>query len=74
LVRPSKIDSSAYKFKEIVSKQTFISNGESLAVSVWKPKIKRNDFRKMAGFKQPIYEILAFNLQSFQSTIPAMSF
>jgi hypothetical protein len=25
---------------------------------------------KMAGFKQPIYEILAFNLQSFQSTIP----
>jgi hypothetical protein len=28
----------------------------------------------MAGFKQPVYEILAFNLQSFQSMIPAMNF
>jgi hypothetical protein len=73
LVRPSKIDSSAYKFKEIVSKQHLFQT-EKVAVSVWKPKIKRNDLNKMAGFKQPIYEILAFNLQSFQSTIPATSF
>jgi hypothetical protein len=28
----------------------------------------------MAGFKQPVYEILAFNLQSFQSMIPATNF
>jgi hypothetical protein len=29
---------------------------------------------KMAGFKQPVYEILAFSLQSFRYMIPAMNF
>jgi hypothetical protein len=28
----------------------------------------------MAGFKQPVYEILAFSLQSFRCMIPAMNF
>jgi hypothetical protein len=28
----------------------------------------------MAGFKQPVYEVLAFSLQSFRCMIPAMNF
>jgi hypothetical protein len=62
----SKIDSSAYKFKEIVSKQHLFQTEKVSQYQFGNQKLKETILgTKMAGFKQPIYEILAFNLQSF---------
>ncbi|MEZ7506430.1 DUF5686 family protein [Flavobacterium sp. Arc2] len=62
----SKIDSSAYKFKEIVRKQHLFQTEKVSQYQFGNQKLKETILgTKMAGFKQPIYEILAFNLQSF---------
>ncbi|NGY36414.1 carboxypeptidase-like regulatory domain-containing protein [Flavobacterium sp. XN-5] len=62
----SKIDSSAYKFKEIVSKQHLFQTEKVSQYQFGNQKLKETILgTKMAGFKQPIYEILGFNLQSF---------
>ena len=62
----SKIDSSNYKFKEMILKQHLFQTEK---VSLY--QYKNNHLKetilgsKMAGLKQPIYEILGFKLQSF---------
>jgi hypothetical protein len=62
----TNIDSSDFKFKKIISKQHLF-----LTEKISKFQFNENGLKetvlatKMAGFKQPIYEILAFNLQSF---------
>jgi hypothetical protein len=62
----SKIDSSDYKFKEIISKQHLFQTEKVSQYQFGNQKLKETILgTKMAGFKQPIYEILAFNLQSF---------
>jgi hypothetical protein len=62
----SKIDSSAYKFKEIISKQHLFQTEKVSQYQFGNRKLKETILgTKMAGFKQPVYEILAFNLQSF---------
>jgi hypothetical protein len=62
----SKIDSSAYKFKEIISKQHLFQTEKVSQYQFGNQKLKETILgTKMAGFKQPVYEILAFNLQSF---------
>jgi hypothetical protein len=62
----SKIDSSEYKFKEIVSKQHLFQTEKVSQYQFGNQKLKETILgTKIAGFKQPIYEILAFNLQSF---------
>ncbi|MEZ7499095.1 DUF5686 family protein [Flavobacterium sp. Arc3] len=62
----SKIDSSACKFKEIVRKQHLFQTEKVSQYQFGNQKLKETILgTKMAGFKQPIYEILAFNLQSF---------
>ncbi len=62
----TRIDSSAYKFKRLVSRQHLFET----------EKVSRLEFdgshfketvtgMRMSGFREPIYEILGFNLQSF---------
>ena len=65
--RLSKIDSSDYKFKKVIRQQHLFQTEK-----VSKYQFDKSDGlketvlgTKMAGFKQPIYEILSFNLQSF---------
>ncbi|MFH6988776.1 DUF5686 family protein [Flavobacterium collinsii] len=59
------IDSSDYKFKEIISKQHLFQTEKVSQYQFGNHKLKETILgTKMAGFKQPIYEIIAFNLQS----------
>ena len=61
-----KIDSSAYKFKKIVSKQHLFQTERVSNFQYRGKELKETILgTKMAGFKQPIYEILSVNLQSF---------
>jgi hypothetical protein len=62
----SKIDSSSYKFKELISKQHLFQTEKVSQYQFQDNRLKETILgTKMAGFKQPIYEILGFNLQSF---------
>lgn len=59
------IDSSDYKFKEIISKQHLFQTEKVSQYQFANNKLKETILgTKMAGFKQPVYEIIAFNLQS----------
>ncbi|MEO7978333.1 DUF5686 family protein [Flavobacterium sp.] len=59
------IDSSDYKFKEIISKQHLFQTEKVSQYQFENNKLKETILgTKMAGFKQPVYEIIAFNLQS----------
>lgn len=59
------IDSSDYKFKEIITKQHLFQTEKVSQYQFGNNKLKETVLgTKMAGFKQPVYEIIAFNLQS----------
>ncbi|WPO79755.1 DUF5686 family protein [Flavobacterium sp. KACC 22761] len=59
------IDSSDYKFKEIITKQHLFQTEKVSQYQFGNNKLKETILgTKMAGFKQPVYEIIAFNLQS----------
>ena len=62
----SKLDSSEYKFKKIIGKQ-HLFHTEKISEFLFKNKRLKESVLgiKMSGFKQPVYEILGFNLQSF---------
>lgn len=61
-----KIDSSDYKFKKVISKQHLFQTEKVSQYQFNKNALKETVLgTKMSGFKRPIYEILAFNLQSF---------
>jgi Family of unknown function (DUF5686)/CarboxypepD_reg-like domain len=61
-----KIDSSAFKFKKIVSQQHLFQTERVSQFQYRGKELKETILgTKMAGFKQPIYEILSINLQSF---------
>ncbi|WP_264553224.1 DUF5686 and carboxypeptidase regulatory-like domain-containing protein [Flavobacterium sp. N2038] len=63
--RQINIDSSDYKFKEIISKQHLFQTEKVSQYQFGNNKLKETILgTKMAGFKQPVYEIIAFNLQS----------
>lgn len=65
-IKFSKLDSTNYKFKRIISKQHLF-----LTEKISQYQFNKQGFKetvlgtKMAGFKQPIYEIMGLNLQSF---------
>ena len=61
----TKLDSSEYKFKKIISKQHLFQT-EKIVDNQFIDGIFKETIIgiKMAGFKQPVYEILGFNLQS----------
>jgi hypothetical protein len=74
LVRPSQNSISDYKFKEIIRSNIYFKQKVS-QYQFGNEKLKETILgTKMAGFKQPVYEILAFSLQSFRCMIPAMNF
>lgn len=61
-----KSDSSDYKFKKLLSKQHLFQTEKVSIFQFQKPNVKETVIgTKMAGLKEPIYEIIAFNLQSF---------
>lgn len=61
-----KIDSSDYKFKKTIRKQHLFQTEKVSEYEFADQTLKETVLAtKMAGFKQPIYEIMAFNLQSF---------
>ena len=61
-----KIDSSDYKFKKIIDKQHLFLTEKVSQFQFEKPILKETILgTKMAGFKEPIYELLGFSLQSF---------
>ncbi|MEO0058449.1 MAG: hypothetical protein RLZZ312_96 [Bacteroidota bacterium] len=61
-----KIDSSSYNFKKIVAKQHLFETEKISFFQYQNNNLKETVLgSKMAGFKQPIYEVLGFSLQSF---------
>ena len=61
-----KIDSSDYKFKKIIEKQHLFLTEKVSQFQYSKPVLKETILgTRMAGFKEPIYELLSFSLQSF---------
>ena len=61
-----KIDSTNYKFKNTVSKRHLFQTEKVSQYQFSDNKLKETILgTKMAGLKQPLYEIIAFNLQSF---------
>ena len=62
----SKVDSTNYKFKETILKRHLFQTEKVSQYQFDGTKLKETILgTKMAGFKQPVYEILSFNLQSF---------
>ncbi|MFY8008522.1 MAG: DUF5686 family protein, partial [Flavobacterium sp.] len=60
-----KIDSSDYKFKKLITKQHLFLTEKVSQFQFEKPFLKETILgTKMAGFKEPIYELLGFSLQS----------
>ncbi len=60
------IDSSSYKFKKIITKQHIYQTEKVSAISVLKGKKKENIIGlKMAGLKQPVYELLGQEFMPF---------
>lgn len=61
-----KLDSTDYKFKQLVKKQHLFQTEKVSQYQYSDNKIKETILgTRMAGFKQPVYEVLSFNLQSF---------
>ncbi len=61
----AKIDSADYKFKKIINKQHLFLTEKVSLFQFEKPILKETIIgTKMAGFKEPIYELLGFGLQS----------
>ncbi|MFN3753052.1 DUF5686 family protein [Flavobacterium sp.] len=61
----AKIDSAEYKFKKIIDKQHLFLTEKVSQFQFEKPILKETIIgTKMAGFKEPIYELLGFSLQS----------
>lgn len=61
-----KVDSSDYKFKKVIARQHLFQTEKVSQYQFADRALKETVLAtKMSGFKRPIYEILAFNLQSF---------
>lgn len=61
-----KLDSTDYKFKKIISKQHIYQTEKISQYQYDGKNFKENVLAtKMAGFKQPIYELIGLKLQSF---------
>ncbi|AOW11268.1 DUF5686 family protein [Flavobacterium gilvum] len=61
-----KLDSTDYKFKQLIRKQHLFQTEKVSHYQYDGKRLKETILgTKMSGFKQPVYEILSFNLQSF---------
>jgi hypothetical protein len=62
----SKMDSANYKFKKIITQQHLFQTEKVSQFQFSDHGLKETILgTKMAGFTQPVYEVIAFNLQSF---------
>lgn len=61
-----KVDSTQYKLKQYVKRQHFFET-EKISQYEFDGKYRKETVNatKMSGFREPIYEVLGFNLQSF---------
>jgi len=60
------IDSSDFKFKKLISKQHLFLTEKISLFQFQNNKLKETVLAtKMSGFKEPIYDIIGFNLQSY---------
>jgi hypothetical protein len=61
-----KIDSSNYKFKQLITKQHLFQTEKVSQYQYNNARLKETILgTRMAGFKQAVYEVLSFKLQSF---------
>ncbi|WP_281636497.1 DUF5686 family protein [Flavobacterium marginilacus] len=61
-----ELDSTDYKFKQLIKKQHLFQTEKVSKFQFDGKRLKETILgTKMAGFKQPVYEILTFNLQSY---------
>lgn len=61
-----KIDSTDYKFKQLIKKHHLFQTEKVSQYQYDNKRLKETILgTRMAGFKQPVYEILTFSLQSF---------
>ncbi|PVX45544.1 carboxypeptidase-like protein [Flavobacterium sp. 103] len=61
-----KLDSTDYKFKQLIKKQHLFQTEKVSKYQFDGKRLKETILgTRMAGFKQPVYEILTFNLQSY---------
>lgn len=61
-----KIDSSGFKFKKLISSQHLFLTEKVSSFQYSEKKLKETILGiKMSGFDQPVYEVIALNLQSF---------
>ncbi|HLA54846.1 MAG TPA: DUF5686 family protein [Flavobacterium sp.] len=64
--RYTKIDSTQYKFKKFIRRQHFFETEKVSQYQFDGNNLKETIIgTKMSGFREPIYEVLGFNLQSF---------
>ncbi len=67
-----KIDSSNYQFKKLINKQHLFQTEKVSQFQFNKTKLKETILgTRMAGFKQPVYEVIGLNLQSFSVYDPS---
>lgn len=61
-----KVDSSGFKFKKLISSQHLFLTEKVSSFQFNEKKLKETILGiKMSGFDQPVYEVIALNLQSF---------
>jgi hypothetical protein len=64
--RYKKVDSTQYKFKKFICRQHFFETEKVSEFQFDGDNLKETIIgTKMSGFREPIYEVLGFNLQSF---------
>jgi hypothetical protein len=64
--RYKKVDSTQYKFKRFICRQHFFETEKVSQYQYDGDNLKETVIgTKMSGFREPIYEVLGFNLQSF---------
>ncbi len=67
-IRKVRLDSTQYKFKKAIEKQHLFLSEKVSRYEYDGQRLKETVIgTKMAGFQQPVYEIIGFNLQSFST-------
>jgi len=65
-IKTVKLDSSDYRFKKIIGKQHLFQTEQVSRFQFSKNTLKETILAsKMAGFREPVYELITVNLQSF---------
>lgn len=64
--KKTKIDSSQYKIKKLLQRQHFFASEKNSVYEYDGQRLKETVFgTRMSGFREPLYEVLGLNFQSF---------